>query len=258
MKILFLGDIFGRPGREIVNEELPKIKKEHSIDFSIANIENAAHGKGITLKIINEMLAAGVDFFTSGNHVWRNKGTAEILDGDFPIIRPANYPPGVAGKGYKIFTTSLGVKVLIINLMGRVFIKENLDCPFREAQKILETIPEKDYDLSIVDFHAEATSEKYALKNFLLAKVSALVGTHTHVPTADLSIEEGTAYLSDVGMCGPAKGIIGLEKETVIKQFLDQLPIRHEVAEGEKQLNAVVISIDEKNRKAQNLEQIII
>ena len=312
MKILFLGDIFARPGREVVSEKLPSIKVENDIDLVIANIENAAHGKGVTTKIIREMSEAGVDFFTSGNHIWRQKGIDQILDGDSPVIRPANYPPRTPGQRYQIISSSKkfksspnpretiktqsqsnsqlqtpnqkiesriqsnpqpptpnsqlssspnsqpNFKVLIINLMGRVFIKENLDCPFRAVDEILNTVSTDDYDFSVVDFHAEASSEKEAMKHFLSGRVTALIGTHTHVPTADAQIIDGTAYITDVGMCGPADGVIGLEKESILKQFLSQIPRRHEIASGARQINAVIIDIDELSRKAQNLQQIII
>ncbi|MFA6992510.1 MAG: TIGR00282 family metallophosphoesterase [Candidatus Gracilibacteria bacterium] len=259
MKILFIGDIFGRPGRETVKKVLPKIKKEHSPDFVIANIENASHGNGYSPEIISEMQKAGVNFFTTGDHAFGNaEGTAKLSDKKFPVIRPANYPPTVPGRGYEIVEGPLMTKILIINLMGRVFIKHQFDCPFRALDKILEETRHENPSIIIVDFHAEATSEKYALGFYADGRVSAVLGTHTHVPTRDLHIlDGGTAYISDVGFVGPVNSVIGVKKEIILKNFLTQMPAKFEPeTEGKMVFNAVLLELDEKSKKALNAEHI--
>ncbi|MBU1992455.1 MAG: TIGR00282 family metallophosphoesterase [Patescibacteria group bacterium] len=259
MKILFIGDIFGRPGRETVKRLLPNLKAKLKPNLIIANGENLSHGKGLTPENVKEMQDAGVDFFTSGNHVWKNKkGVDKLDDPKFPVIRPANYPPSVEGRGYEIIKDNKGNKVLVINLLGRVFMKDDLDCPFRTAAKILEETINETLSAIIVDIHAEATSEKVALGHFLDGKVSAVLGTHTHIPTADARVlDSGTAYITDIGMVGPRDSVIGLEKETIVKQFLTQTPVKHEVAESENTLCAVLIEIDPETAKAKSIEHII-
>ena len=259
MNILFLGDIFGRPGRKATKELLPELKKKHNINLTIANGENLSHGKGITVGTIKEMQDAGVDFFTTGNHVWRNKdGVAKLDDKSFPVIRPANFPKnGVPGRGYEIIEDNMMRKVLVINLLGRVFSLKHIDCPFRRVEEILEETKNENISAIFVDFHADATSEKVAMGHFLDGKVSAVIGTHTHIATRDDRIlENGTAYMTDVGMVGPFDSVIGVEKEIILKQFLTQLPIRHEVAKGPVIFSAVKIEVDDKTRKAKSLEYI--
>lgn len=253
MKILFIGDIMGRPGREAIKYLLPQIKKEEAIDLVIANGENIAGGFGITSKVAYEMFDNGVNAITLGNHCWDRKEVKEIINHS-SIIRPANYPEGVEGKGY-IEKEVNNLKVGIMNLMGRVFMSY-LDCPFRVASQIL-----KDKDPStkivIVDFHAEITSEKVALGWYLDGKVSAVIGTHTHVQTADERVlPQGTAYITDVGMTGAQDSVIGMDKEIIIKKYLTQIPIRFEVAHQNPVLCGVIIEIDEESGKAKSIKRI--
>lgn len=259
MNILFIGDIFGRPGRETVKKLLPEYRKKLDIHLCIANAENMHHGKGVTEPLMKDMMAAGVDFFTSGNHVWKEKEIIPKMDDPkLPLIRPANYPEEAPGRGYQVIEDSKGRKVLVINLMGRVFMPTQIDCPFHAADRVLKEF-ENDKDLSaiFVDFHAETTSEKMALAHYLDGRISALIGTHTHVPTFDARVlGGGTAFQSDVGFTGPIDSVIGLEKTGVIKNFLTQVPHKHEVAQGDTVFNAIKIEIDEKTKKAVAVEQI--
>lgn len=258
MNILFIGDIFGKPGRETVKKLLPDYKKNLDINVVIANAENIHHGKGVSEKHIIEMRQAGVDFFTSGNHIWKEKAIIPRLsDKNFPLIRPANYPPGAPGYGYRIIEDSLKNKILVINLMGRVFMPADLDCPFRVADRILKEHEGIELAAIFVDFHAEATSEKMALGHYLNGRVSAIIGTHTHVPTFDARVlADGTAFQSDVGFTGPIDSVIGAKKEPIIQNFLTQVPTKHEVADGKTVFNAIKIKIDEKTRRALVVEQI--
>lgn len=255
MKVLVLGDIFGRPGRDAVKKYVPLLKKEYNPDLTLANAENLSGGKGFLVEHIEDMRKAGIDFFTSGNHVWRQKKSLPSLDDPkFPIIRPANYPPGCPGRGFQIVTGNLMKKILVINLMGQVFMPSQLDSPFHAAERILEHVKSEHLDAIIIDFHAEVTSEKWALGHFLDGRVSFVYGTHTHVPTADARIlPGGTAFITDVGMTGPYDSIIGLDKKLMLRHFLTQLPEKHEVAEGEGNLNAVLVTIDEKTRLAKSI-----
>jgi 2',3'-cyclic-nucleotide 2'-phosphodiesterase len=253
MNILFIGDIFGRPGRNAVKKLLKKYREEHGIHLVIANCENMHHGNGVSEENISEMRQAGVDFFTSGNHVWKDKSIIPFMDSKkMPLVRPANYPPNVPGKGWQIIEGALKQRVLVINLMGRVFISQHLDCPFRTADRILKENSHEQLAAIFVDFHAEATSEKMALAHYLDGRVSAVIGTHTHVATADERImEKGTAYQSDVGFVGPVDSVIGAEKTAIIQHFLTQMPMKIEVAPGGPTVfNAVKIEIDDGTRQA--------
>jgi len=238
---------------------LPDYRKKLDIDLVVANAENMHHGKGVSEVQLKDMQAAGIDFFTSGNHIWKEREIIPRLnDVDLPLIRPANYPEGAPGKGYQVAENAKGQRILIINLMGRVFMPMHLDCPFRTADRILKEF-ESDKKLSgiFVDFHAETTSEKMALAHYLDGRVSAVVGTHTHVPTFDARVlKGGTAFQSDVGFTGPIDSVIGLEKEGVIKNFLTQVPHKHEVAGGDTVFNALKIEIADKSWKALSVEQI--
>ena len=260
MKIVFLGDIVGRPGRETVAKFLPNVKEKYSPDLIIANAENISHGNGFSPDAIKEMMNLGVNFFTTGDHAWDNKkGASKLDDKDFPVIRPANYPPkNVPGRGYDIVADASGHKVLVINLIGRVFIKKDFDCPFRKLDEILEETKNENLSGILVDLHAEATSEKYAMGFYADGRVSAVVGTHTHVPTRDLrTLENGTAYISDIGMTGSLDSVIGVKKDIILHSFLTQLPVKHEVEDhGTMVFNAVVIELDEKTRKALNVEYV--
>jgi 2',3'-cyclic-nucleotide 2'-phosphodiesterase len=262
MKILFLGDILGRGGRETIKALLPKIKKQHNPDIVIANAENLTHGSGFSAKSIQEMTDAGIDFFTSGNHTWSNADGVKNMDKkNFPIIRPANFSRAkIEGRGYEIVKCKNGEKILVINLIGRVFMKKNFECPFYKADEIIKKHEKEDVSAIFVDFHAEATSEKMALAFYLDGKVSAVIGTHTHVPTADYRVlEKGTAYMSDAGMTGPLDSVIGVKKELVIKNFLTQMSVKHEPeTSGEMVLSGALIDIDSKTKKALNIQHIYV
>ncbi len=248
MKVLFIGDIIGRPGRKIITERLSELAKQEAIDLVIANGENAAGGFGLTPSVCHEILSIGIDVITSGNHIWDRREIYDVID-TMPILRPANFPPGVPGRGYLIHETKGGIKVGIVNLQGRVYMT-SLDCPFRKSDKILEEI-KRETPIIIVDFHAEITSEKIAMGWYLDGKVSAVVGTHTHVQTADARIlDEGTAYITDVGMTGPRDSVIGIRKDVILKRYLTAIPLRFEVAKDDVIMSGAVIDIDEKTGKA--------
>ncbi len=255
MKILFIGDIIGSPGRRAVNKLLPGLKEEHSLDFVIANAENASGGSGIVPKVADELFDSGVDVLTSGDHIWKKKEIFELISREKRILRPINYPALAPGRGSGIFKAKSGQKIGVINVNGRVFM-EPLDCPFKAtlaAQK--ELIQET--KVIIVDIHAEATSEKIALGWYMDGKVSAVLGTHTHIQTADERIlPQGTAYLTDAGMCGPYDSVIGRKVENVLERFITGLPVRFEVADQNIQLHGVVLDIDDKTGKARSIVRI--
>ncbi|OLO40968.1 metallophosphoesterase [Alkalihalophilus pseudofirmus] len=256
MKILFVGDVVGSPGRGMIKEYLPKLKKKYRPQISIVNGENAAGGKGITQKIYKGFLDAGAQAVTLGNHSWDNREIFEFIDDARSLVRPANFPDGTPGQGYTIVKVN-SIEVAVINLMGRTFLPPN-DCPFRKVDEIIEQVQSRT-PVIFVDFHAEATSEKQAMGWYLDGRVTAVVGTHTHVQTADHRVlPKGTAYITDVGMTGPYDGILGMERSAVLNKFLTNLPVRFEVAEGREQLNAVVITVDEKNGRAKSIERILI
>lgn len=256
MKLLFIGDIIGRPGRHLVNRWLPRLVAGHQIDLVVANGENSAAGFGLTSDVVRELFDMGIDVLTTGNHVWDKKEGIPCLDSEARLLRPANYPPGLPGRGWGLFETSGGIAVAVINLEGRVFMG-NLDCPFRGADAILQGL-DRDCKVVLVDFHAEATSEKGALGAYLDGRVSALVGTHTHVQTADEHVlPGGTAFISDVGMTGARDSVIGIRKELSVERFLKQIPVRYEVSKKDPMLCAVVIDIDETTGKARKIERIM-
>ena len=258
MKILFFGDIVGKIGRKAIKQILPDLKKELEPDLIMANAENLAHGLGVTEKILTEMKEAGIEFFTSGNHIF-SKPEAELLlaKKDSVLIRPANYPPTLPGVGFKIIEVAAR-QLLIINLVGRVFMKEDFDCPFRTLDEILEKVDQSKLAGIIIDFHAEATSEKAALGWHADGRVSAVLGTHTHVPTADAKIlPEGTAFVTDVGMVGATESIIGDKKEPILNSFLNQTAMKLDVPEeGEVDVQAVLLEIDPKTKKATKFERV--
>ena len=251
MLLLAIGDIVGKPGREAVKQLLPGLKNEFGVDIVVANGENMAHGRGLTSATANEVLAAGVDVLTSGNHVWAQREFLACLDNDeMPVLRPLNYPPGVIGRGHLLCQGRL----VVVNLIGRTFLAE-VDCPFRAMDALLENL--QGPPTVIVDFHAEATSEKMALGRYLDGRVSAVVGTHTHVATADDRIlPGGTAYVTDLGMTGPINSIIGDDIDNVLNRFLYGLPHRMAVAEGRAMLNSVLIDIDEADGKARQIMRV--
>lgn len=252
MKVLIIGDIMGRPGRDAVSEFLSRKKNEY--DFIIANGENAAAGFGITPKIAEEFFDMGVDVITSGNHIWDKKEIYQYLDENNNILRPLNYPKGVPGYGYVIKTTKKGEKIAVINIQGRVFMPE-VDSPFDRIEEVLGDIRKETSNI-VVDFHAEASSEKVAMGWYLDGRVSMVYGTHTHIQTADDRIfEKGTGFISDAGMTGAHDSIIGMSIETVLPKFLNSLPSRFEVATGNVKVNGVEIVID-KNGLCKELNRI--
>jgi len=256
LKILFIGDIVGKIGRKAVAKILPALKQSLKPDLVIANAENLAHGKGLTESTLKEMMVAGIDWFTNGDHAFDNN--PELYQTNLPILRPANYAADVPGKGYNLIDIA-GHKVLLINLIGRVFMPLNYDCPFRKFTEILTNLAKKNLSAIIVDIHAEATSEKLALGHYSDGKVSAVLGTHTHIMTADAKItEQGTAYLTDIGMVGLADGVIGVEKQGIIQSFLTQIKSPHIIPEtGRAIFNAVLLTIDPKTKKAMFIKPII-
>jgi len=255
MKILFIGDIVGSPGREAVKKLLPQLKEEHSLVFTIANAENASGGSGITQKVSEELFAAGVDVITSGDHIWKKKEIFELINQEERILRPLNFPAGAPGRGFACFKTKDGVKVGVINVNGRVFM-DALEDPFKTALSAQEELSKKT-KIIILDMHAEATSEKVALGWYLDGKVSAVLGTHTHIQTADEKIlPNGTAYITDAGMTGPYDSVIGRRVEDVLERFLTSIPVRFEVAEGNIQLHGVVVDVDEDTGKARSIVRV--
>ena len=255
VNILFIGDIVGKPGRQAVERELHKLVDRYRVDLVIANGENAAGGFGLTVETAKELFEQGVQFFTSGNHIWDKKDALEYIGREQRLIRPANYPPGTPGQGSAIVRTAGGVKVGVINLEGRVFMN-SLECPFRTADSELEKL-KQETPVIFVDFHAEATSEKSALGWYLDGRVSAVVGTHTHVQTADERLlPGGTAFITDAGMTGSFDSVIGVRKDEPIQKFLTQLPAKFEVAKKDVRLNGVVISVDEISGRSLAIERV--
>jgi hypothetical protein len=255
MKILFIGDIVGQPGRRAVRELVPGLIEDCRIDVVIANCENAAAGFGITREIVEELYRCRIDVLTSGNHVWDKKEILEFVEDYETLLRPANYPDGVPGFGSVLLPCLSGVQVGVINLVGRVFMRP-LDCPFKTVQREIETLRRKT-KIILVDMHAEATSEKQAMGWFLDGQVSAVIGTHTHVQTADEQIlPQGTAYMTDAGMTGPFDSIIGTKKEAVLERFLMQMPNKFDVAKGDVRLQGALITVDEQSGRSLGIERI--
>ena len=257
MRILMVGDVVGKPGRYFFMEQTLELKQAKKIDAVIVNGENAAHGKGLTPAIFEELLRGGADVVTSGNHIWDNPKVLEIIDAEPFLLRPANYPEGTPGNGFCILPVGKK-KIGVINLAGRTFMNPPLDDPFRLAEKIIATI-RRQCDMIFVDFHAEATSEKLALGYHVDGQVTAVVGTHTHIQTADARIlPNGTAYITDLGMVGAENSVLGIEIEPVIKKFLTGRPSRFEVAAGSCIYCALLIEVDDKTNKVSRVERIFI
>lgn len=248
--ILFIGDIVGRPGRAVVRDLIGRVKRQYPVDLVIANGENSAGGTGITREVADELFRSGVDLVSGGNHMWDKREALDLLTEEKRIIRPVNYPPGTPGQGFRLTEVGLPPKrVLLINVCGRTFMPA-LDCPFRVVDQVLKT-ESSPGDLIIVDVHAEATSEKAAMGFYLDGRVTAVLGTHTHVQTADERLlPQGTAFISDVGMVGPRDSILGVEVEPVLHRFLTALPVRFEVAKGPVLANAVYLQVDPSNGRA--------
>lgn len=255
MKVLFIGDIIGSPGRRVVNNLIPAIVSEHKIDMVIANCENAAGGFGVTRGIVDELYRNKISVLTSGNHIWNRKETADFIEDYETLLRPANYPEGSPGWGSVVARSISGKPIGVLNLMGRVFMNP-LDCPFRVAEREIRKLKDET-NVIIVDMHAEATSEKQALGWFLDGKVSAVLGTHTHVQTADERIlPQGTAYITDVGMTGAFDSVIGMKKDVIIKKFLTLMPARYDVAKHDVWLQGVIVNIDDETGKSFSIERL--
>ena len=255
MKVLFLGDIFGKPGRRLVCERLGSLLQEYEIDFCIANIENAAAGFGATPQIVDDLLSAGIDLLTSGNHIWDKRAIVPYLSEQPRLLRPHNYPKGVPGTGEYVGPTNGGIRIGVLNLQGRVFMAA-IDCPFITGMEAIERI-RRQTSIIIVDFHAEATSEKQAFGWYADGRVSAVLGTHTHVQTADERIlPRGTAYITDLGMTGAHDSVIGSRQEDALHRFLQQTPNRLEPAKGNLRLCGAVIEIDESSGRALSIQRI--
>ncbi len=257
MKILFIGDIFGSPGRRAVRELLPGIVSEHKPDLIVANGENAAAGFGITPALVNELLATGIEVLTSGNHIWDRKEIIPYLaeHADGPLLRPGNFPDAAPGQGLYLGRTRSSVPYAVLNLQGRVFM-QCIECPFRGADALLKRVPD-DVKIRILDIHAETTSEKVAMGWYLDGRVTAVIGTHTHIPTADERVlAAGTAYITDAGMSGPYDSVIGIEKQMVIEKFLNQLPARFEVARNDVRLCGVLMEADPASGRALSIRRL--
>ena len=250
MLVLNIGDIIGKPGRRAVSKLVPSIRQKFGVDLVIANAENVAGGLGLTSATAGELLDAGIDILTSGNHIWAEKEIIPYLDSDMPILRPLNYPPGVPGRGYIIIGG-----VMVVNLIGRTFMS-NYDCPFRAMDQLLDEVKPRP-PVIIIDFHAEATSEKVALGRYLDGRVSAVLGTHTHVGTIDTRVlPRGTAYVTDIGMTGPVDSVIGDDVDQVLQRFLTMIPNRLSVARGKTIFTAILTRIDEDSGRAISIDRI--
>ena len=250
MLVLAIGDIVGQPGRKAVHEFLPQLRQKYRPDIIIANAENAAGGFGLTPAIAQELIEAGVHVLTSGNHIWAQKDIIPELDSGIPVLRSLNYPPGVPGKGYLITE-----QIMVVNLMGRTFMND-IDCPFQAMDRLLEETKDRP-PVVIVDFHAEATSEKMAMGMYLDGRVSAVLGTHTHVGTIDAQIlPGGTAYVTDIGMTGPTDSIIGDDVDAVLRRFLTGMPHHLSVGKGKPVFNAILVNVDENSGRAIDIERI--
>jgi len=262
MKLLFVGDIIGKPGRRVLGRLLPRLVDHHRADYVVVNIENAAGGFGVTAGVLDELEEMPIDCYTSGNHVWDKKEVGDLLArrGGRPLLRPANYPSGNPGEGVHVGETPAGIPVAVVNLQGRVFM-DPLDDPFREADRILDGLAAAHPELKVVlvDFHAEATSEKQALAFYLDGRVSAVLGTHTHVPTADERVlPGGTVLVTDVGMTGPYESIIGMRTDKVLHRFLRATPAPFQVASGDVRLAGAVVDVDEATGRARGVERLLL
>ncbi len=257
MKVLFLGDVFGKPGRQAVQRLVPRLIAREGLDLVIANAENSASGIGVTPDLADELLAAEVDLLTSGNHIWAKREIVPYLERPGArLLRPANYPPGTPGRGRAIVETPDGRRLGVVNLEGRVFMRA-LDDPFRAAEAEIAALKAEGVSAILVDMHCEATSEKNAMGHFLDGRVSAVLGTHTHVQTADARVlPGGTAFVTDVGMCGPWDSVIGVKKELVIERFLNARPVPFEPARREVWLQGAIVDIDDHTGRARSIARV--
>ena len=254
MNILMVGDVYGEPGRQAITKLVPRLRQAHAIDFCVVNVENAAGGFGVTAAIARQVLEAGADVMTSGNHIWDKREIVEYITKENLLLRPANFPAGTPGVGH--VTVKAGPhKIAVLNLMGRVFMLP-IDCPFREADEIVPEL-RKETPIILVDMHCEATSESLAMGWHLDGRVSAVVGTHRHVQTADERVlPGGTAYITDLGLTGPTDGVIGVDRDQIIQRFLNQMPIRFETAKGPAALQGVVIAVDPESGRATSIRRL--
>lgn len=257
IKILYLGDIFGEPGRRIVKHFVPLLRQKHQLDLVLANCENVSHGRGVGSKHARELAGSGVDFMTSGNHIYDVEEVYAYLNqSDAKVLRPYNLPQGVPGRGTTVVETISGVRVGLVNIMGSLFMNMSLDEPFAAADRAIEDLKQKS-DVIVLDMHCDATSEKRAMGWHVAGRVQLVVGTHTHVPTADEEIlPGGTAYITDLGMCGPYDSIIGMDKQNVLKKFRTGMKKKFEVAQGDVRLCGVICEIDVHEKKAVKLERV--
>jgi metallophosphoesterase (TIGR00282 family) len=257
MKILFVGDIVGKPGRSAVQKLVPRLREQHGLDLCVGNSENSAGGAGITADSADELLAAGLDLLTSGNHTFSKREIAGYLERpDSRQLRPANYPDGAPGRGQAVLKTRSGTRLGVINLEGRVFMKP-LECPFRTADRLIQSLRADGVRCILVDMHCEATSEKNAMGHYLDSRVSAVLGSHTHIQTADERVlRGGTAYITDVGMCGPWDSVIGLRKENAIERFLTQRHASFDLAQGDVRLQGAIVEIDDESGRARSIARV--
>jgi len=255
LNVLVIGDIVGRPGRQAFAKLFPVLKEEYSVDFCIVNGENSAAGSGFTPKVVSFLLESGADVITSGDHVWKNQAVFKIIDEEPRLLRPANYPDSAPGKGYSVFELKNGLKIAVINLVGRVFMNA-VECPFKTSAGLVSKLSQQT-PIIIIDMHAEATSEKIALGWYLDGKVSCIFGTHTHIQTADETIlPKGTGFITDIGMTGPYKSVLGREVEPVLKRFITQIPARFDVAENDLKVCGALFEIDEETGKTLSVKRI--
>jgi metallophosphoesterase (TIGR00282 family) len=256
LRVLVLGDIVGRPGRQIVHQKLPQLVREKKIDFVVANAENIAGGSGITANLFNKLRSYGVDVVTLGDHIYKKLDIVQTLNSSERIVRPANLSSGAAGRTHTVVTTNSGVQVCVFSLLGRIFMNFPADDPFAAADKVLNQIP-RNVRVCIADMHAEATSEKVAMGHYLDGRVSLIVGTHTHIPTADAKIlAGGSAYITDLGMCGPYDSVLGRRKDRVVKYMTTNMPQAFDVATGDVRLNGVISEIDDATGRAISVERV--
>ncbi len=257
MKLLFVGDVIGKPGRRALRNLLPRLVDRHKADYVVVNVENSAGGFGVTPDVLREIEDLPIDVYTSGNHIWDKKEVLDLLERHPKLLRPANYPDGNPGRGLHLGETAAGIPVAVINLEGLVYMS-NLDSPFHKADSLLRGLDPR-YKVIMVDFHAEVTSEKQALGFYLDGRVSAVIGTHTHIPTADERIlPNGTALQNDAGMTGPYESVIGMRVDKVLKRFLLQTPSSFEVAKGDVRLAGTLVDVDEATGKARAIERLLV
>ena len=256
MRILIVGDVVGRPGRKAFGKYTKELRQKHNIDIVIVNGENSAGGKGVSRKSLDELYVAGADIVTSGNHIWDNREVQGLIDDEPYLVRPANYPEGAPGKGWCLYPFK-AKNIAVINLSGRAFMPD-MDCPFQKIDDILSEIGEQ-ADIKILDFHAETTSEKMAMGFYLDGRVQVVVGTHTHIQTADERLlPNSTAYITDLGMVGPWNSVLGVKSDIIIKKFTSCMPVRFDLADGPAVYSAVIVEIDDATNKAVAVERLLI